>query len=159
MAGVVGKQSSLTFWHHFGELVFRNYFALGGRCRHFLPLKFTACMGDPSAAPPRGETGRHICTHTQARVCMPYPAGEGSPFRGRKGTLRSEASSSLCVCVTCCYHQKYPKDCMPMLQAPGRVFSQCIALVPLCPQLSTLPCWLHHSFSHLLFFNTSFSSK
>lgn len=41
---------------------------------------------------------------------------------------------------------------MPILQAPGRVFSQYRALVPLFPQLSTFPCCLHLSFSHLLFF-------
>lgn len=75
------------------------------------------------------------------------------PCWGRKPFQRWEGSfDEWGVCVTCCYHQKYPKACMPLLQAPGRVFSQYRAQVPLFPQLYTLPCWLHYSFSHLLFF-------
>lgn len=46
-----GKEKLISFWHLFGgELVFRNPFASGGRCRWVLLLSRASHLGDPSSA-------------------------------------------------------------------------------------------------------------
>lgn len=110
-------------------------------------------LGDPGAAPPRRETGTHLHKHMYA---YGTPPGEGAtPSKVARGLSAKPYQSCRSVphvdTIKGTYRVTHPCfSCQTESLANAEPQSHFYH-----PQLSTLPRWLHHSFSHLLFFQSN----
>lgn len=110
-------------------------------------------LRDPSAAPPCRETGTHLHIHMYA--CGTLPGEGATPSKVARGLSAKPYQSCMCMphidTIKGTYRVTHPcfmcrADSLANAEPQFHFYHA---------QLFTFPCWLHHSFSHFLFFQSN----